>query len=419
MIVRAITTIALAAAIGACGSSVETSAPNPTISGAVTTSDVTSLPPRPEITTTTIATGDEETDRPAAPSSIHPTVGFTTTHSLAPLSDTVADHRDQRLLAVTQGGTIHDLGHDDLLTVLDITHLTRQNGEQGLLGAVLSHNGEMMYLNFTSTEEQQSGDTIIAAIPRAPDGSFPSDDLITIMTIAQPYGNHNGGDLEILGDGSLLIAVGDGGSGGDPERHSHVLDDPLGKLLRIQPLSDGGYRIPIDNPYVDGALGEVWSSGLRNPWRIDVDPLTTDLWIADVGQNEHEEINRVTADTNLVGGRGVDFGWSSFEGYARFNGDVSPDERSILAEPVYTYPHVDGACSVTGGVVYRGDLIEDLWGWYVFGDFCTGVISAYNYVSQSTVELGVVAMPTSIERDHRGEIVVATATGDVVSVVRP
>ena len=419
MIVRAITTIALAAAIGACGSSVETSAPNPTISGAVTTSDVTSLPPRPEITTTTIATGDEETDPPAAPSSTHPSVGFTTTHSLAPLSDTVADHRDQRLLAVTQGGTIHDLGHDDLLTVLDITHLTRQNGEQGLLGAVLSHNGEMMYLNFTSTEEQQSGDTIIAAIPRASDGSFPSDDLITIMTIAQPYGNHNGGDLEILGDGSLLIAVGDGGSGGDPERHSHVLDDPLGKLLRIQPLSDGGYRIPIDNPYVDGALGEVWSSGLRNPWRIDVDPLTTDLWIADVGQNEHEEINRVTADTNLVGGRGVDFGWSSFEGYARFNDDVSPDERSILAEPVYTYPHVDGACSVTGGVVYRGDLIEDLWGWYVFGDFCTGVISAYNYVSQSTVELGVVAMPTSIERDHRGEIVVATATGDVVSVVRP
>ena len=419
MIVRTVTKILFAATIAACGSSVETSVPNPTISGAITTSDVTSLPPQPRTTTTTIATGDEETDRPADPSSTRPSVGFSTTHSLAPLSDTVADHREQRLLAVTQGGTIHDLGHDDLPTVLDITHLTRQNAEQGLLGAVLSHDGETMYLNFTSTEEQRSGDTVIAALPRAPDGSFPSDDLITIMTIAQPYGNHNGGDLEILDDGSLLIAVGDGGSGGDPERHSHVLDDPLGKLLRIQPLSDGGYRIPVDNPYVDDGLGEVWSSGLRNPWRIDVDPLTADLWIADVGQNEHEEINRVTADTNLVGGRGVDFGWSSFEGYAPFNDDASPDERSIVAEPVYTYPHVDGACSVTGGVVYRGDLIEDLWGWYVFGDFCTGVISAYNYVSQSTVELGVVAMPTSIERDHRGEIVVATATGDVVSVVRP
>ena len=419
MIVRAVTTIVLAATIAACGSSVETSAPNPTISGAITTSDVTSLPTQPETTTTTIATGDEETDRPADPSSTHPSVGFATTHSLAPLSDTIADHREQRLLAVTQSGTIHDLGHDDLPTVLDITHLTRQNAEQGLLGAVLSHDGEMMYLNFTSTEEQRSGDTVIAALPRAPDGSFPSDDLITIMTIAQPYGNHNGGDLEILDDGSLLIAVGDGGSGGDPERHSHVLDDPLGKLLRIQPLSDGGYRIPVDNPYLDDGLGEVWSSGLRNPWRIDVDPLTADLWIADVGQNEYEEINRVTADTNLVGGRGVDFGWSSFEGYTPFNDDVSPDERSIVSEPVYTYPHLDGACSVTGGVVYRGDLIEDLWGWYVFGDFCTGVISAYNYVSQSTVELGVVAMPTSIERDHRGEIVVATATGDVVSVVRP
>ena len=419
MIVRVVTTIVLAATIAACGSSAETSVPNPTISGAITTSDVTSLPPQPRTTTTTITTGDAETDRPTAPSSTHPSVGFVTTHSLAPLSDTVADHREQRLLAVTQSGTIHDLGHNDLPTVLDITHLTRHNAEQGLLGAVLSHDGETMYLNFTSTEEQRSGDTVIAALPRAPDGSFPSDDLITIMTIAQPYGNHNGGDLEILDDGSLLIAVGDGGSGGDPERHSHVLDDPLGKLLRIQPLSDGGYRIPVDNPYVDDGLGEVWSSGLRNPWRIDVDPLTADLWIADVGQNEHEEINRATADTNLVGGRGVDFGWSSFEGYSPFNDDVSPDERSIVAEPVYTYPHADGACSVTGGVVYRGDLIEDLWGWYVFGDFCTGVISAYNYVSQSTVELGVVAMPTSIERDHRGEIVVATATGDVVSVVRP
>lgn len=419
MIVRVVTTIVLAAAVGACGSSVEMSAPNPTISGAVTTSDVTSLPPQPETTTTTIATGDEEVARPVAPSSAYPSVRFVTTRSLAPLSDTVADHRDQRLLAVAQGGTIHDLSHEELPTVLDITHLTRQNGEQGLLGAVLSHDGEMMYLNFTSTEEQQAGDTVIAAVPRAPDGSFPSDDLITIMTIAQPYGNHNGGDLEILDDGSLLVAVGDGGSAGDPERHAHVLGDPLGKLLRIQPLSDGGYRIPVDNPYVDGALGEVWSSGLRNPWRTDIDPLTADLWIADVGQNEHEEINRVTAHTNLVGGRGVDFGWSSFEGYTPFNEDVSPDERSIAAEPVYTYPHLDGACSVTGGVVYRGDLIADLWGWYVFGDFCTGVISAYNYVSKSTVELGIVTMPTSIERDHHGEIVVVTATGDVVSVVRP
>ena len=418
MIVRVVTTFVLAAAVGACGSSVDTSAPNPTISGAVTTSDVTPLPPQPE-TTTTIASDDEEIARPAAPSSTRPVVGFATTHSLAALSDTVADHRNQRLLAVTQSGTIHDLSQEELPTVLDIGHLTRQNAEQGLLGAVLSHDGEMMYLNFTSTEEQRSGDTVIAAIPRAPDGSFPSDDLITIMTIAQPYGNHNGGDLEILDDGSLLIAVGDGGSGGDPERHSHILDDPLGKLLRIQPLPDGGYRTPVDNPYVDGALGEVWSSGLRNPWRIDIDPLTADLWIADVGQSAHEEINRVTADANLVGGRGVDFGWSSFEGYAPFNDDVAPDERSIVAEPVYTYPHADGACSVTGGVVYRGDLIEDLWGWYVFGDFCTGVISAYNYVSESTVDLGVIAMPTSIERDHRGEIIVATATGYVVSVVRP
>ena len=173
MIVRAITTIVLAATIGACGSSVETSVPYPTISGAVATSDVTSLSPQPAITTTTIATGDEETDRPAAPSSTHPSVGFATTHSLAPLSDTVADHRKQRLLAVTQGGTIHDLGHDELPTVLDITHLTRQNAEQGLLGAVLSHDGEMMYLNFTSTKSSNRVTQLLLQYLEPPMARFP------------------------------------------------------------------------------------------------------------------------------------------------------------------------------------------------------------------------------------------------------
>jgi hypothetical protein len=163
----------------------------------------------------------------------------------------------------------------------------------------------------------------------------------------------------------------------------------------------------------------VWSSGLRNPWRIDVDPITADLWIADVGQSELEEINRVEALGNLIGGKGIDFGWSSSEGFAPFNSDVSPDPRSTEIDPAFAYPHDNGACSITGGVVYRGDLIDDLWGWYVYADYCTGVISGFNYLTSTNIKLADVESPTAIERDHLGEIVIATAGGDVVTVERP
>ena len=404
--------VALTTLVVACGSSADPSIP--AISGAITTLDkaTTSLAP-------SSTTDQTEVVRSPEPAESQPSLRVSASASLSPLSDLVADPLAGRLLAVEQRGIIYSLIESEPEEVLNISHLTKQNGEQGLLGAALSLDGSTIYLNFTSTQEGVEGDTVIAAATRTTDGSFDVNSLVTIMTISQPYGNHNGGDLEVLSDGSLLIAVGDGGSGGDPQRHAHNLNDPLGKLLRIRPLAGGGYSIPRDNPYVEIALGEVWSSGLRNPWRIDVDPFTADLWIADVGQGDHEEINRVEAADNLIGGKGVDFGWSSSEGVAPFNSDVSPDPRSTEIEPVFTYPHNNGACSITGGVVYRGELIDDLWGWYVYGDYCTGVISGYNYITDTNIKLAEVASPTAIERDHRGEIVIATAGGDVVTVELP
>jgi len=404
--------VALSTLIVACNSSADPS--TPTISGAITGPDVTTTSPQPPPSIV-----NDDVLRSPEPTDSQPTLRVSVSASLSPLSDLVADPLADRLLAVEQRGIIYSLDEPQPVEVLNISHLTRQNGEQGLLGAALSLDGSTIYLNFTSTEEGAEGHTVIAAVTRANDGSFDENSLVTIMTISQPYGNHNGGDLEVLSDGSLLIAVGDGGSGGDPERHAHNLNDPLGKLLRIRPLVGGGYTIPRDNPYVETALGEVWSSGLRNPWRIDVDPITADLWIADVGQSELEEINRVEALGNLVGGKGIDFGWSSSEGFAPFNSDVSPDPRSTEIDPAFAYPHDNGACSITGGVVYRGDLIDDLWGWYVYADYCTGVISGFNYLTGTNVKLADVESPTAIERDHLGEIVIATAGGDVVTVERP
>ncbi len=412
MIRHPLAVIVLSACVAGCGPSTNESAP--AISGVVTTPQVT--PPQPIPTTTLLTTAGERSPEPSAAT---PAVVLSTSTSFEALSDAVADPAGDRLLIVEQRGVIYSLAEASPAVVLDISHLTRHNGEQGLLGAAISADGESIFLNFTSSEEGSEGTTVIASAPRSEDGSFDTGNLVTIMTISQPYGNHNGGDLEVLADGSLLIAVGDGGSGGDPQRHAHNLDDPLGKLLRIVPLADGGYLIPDDNPYIGVALGEVWSSGLRNPWRIDVDPMTADLWVADVGQNDHEEINRAEVVDGIIGGRASDFGWSSSEGFEPFNNDVAPDTRSTEAEPSFTYPHTAGACSITGGVVYRGDLIEDLWGWYVYADYCTGVMSAFNHVNNMSVELATVNFPTSIERDHRGELVITTGNGEVVSVERP
>lgn len=410
MTLRLVAAITLSISVAACGASPDIS--TPAISGVIVAPESTS--PQAQTTTALVV---EATSKSPHPSESSPSAALSFISSFEPLSDVVADPVLQRLLVVEQRGIIYSLADETPRQVLDISHLTRHNGEQGLLGAAISADGKAIYLNFTSVSDD--GATVIATAFRTDDGSFDGSNLVNVMTIAQPYGNHNGGDLEVLSDGSMLIAVGDGGSGGDPQRHAHNLDDPLGKLLRIIPIADGGYVIPDDNPYNDVALGEVWSSGLRNPWRIDVDPLTGDLWVADVGQGEHEEINRVEASGSVVGGKGIDFGWSSSEGFTPFNDDVAADIRSTEVDPVFTYPHSNGACSITGGVVYRGELIDNLWGWYIYGDYCTGEINAYNHLTQANVNLATVEFPTSIERDHRGEIVIVTGNGDVLSVEHP
>lgn len=189
-----------------------------------------------------------------------------------------------------------------------------------------------------------------------------------ILTVPQPFGNHNGGTVLFGVDGFLYLGLGDGGSGGDPLGYGQdISENLLGSVIRIDvrgatPVSP--YRIPPDNPFVGSpdALPETWAYGLRNPWRMSFDPATGLLWAGDVGQERREEIDILRAGEN--------YGWNIVEGILCYEPSLGCQSNDTIL-PVFDYPHSEG-CSVTGGAVYRGDRIQQLRGWYVFGDFCTG-----------------------------------------------
>jgi glucose/arabinose dehydrogenase len=263
--------------------------------------------------------------------------------------------------------------------MLDVTDaVTASGNEQGLLGIAFSPDGETLYLDYT---EADGGDTEVVAYQM--DGDEPdAGSARTILAFDQPQSNHNGGQLAFGPDGMLYIGAGDGGAAGDQGPghaeggNAQSLDTLLGKILRIDPTPDADtpYEIPDGNPFADGADGaepEIWSYGLRNPWRFSFDADTGDLWIGDVGQNEIEEIDLAAAADG--GGAGASFGWNDLEGTQEFSGD-EPDPDAI--PPIFEFDRSEGACSVTGGYVYRGDDIPALQGAYVFSDYCDGRIRA-------------------------------------------
>jgi glucose/arabinose dehydrogenase len=328
---------------------------------------------------------------------------------------------DAALYVVTQGGTVEQVAGDTVTTVLDIGDLIAFGGEQGLLGLAFAPSGDVAYVNFTDT----SGHTNIAEFAVDATGAFNRDSLRTILVVEQPYANHNGGDVAFGPDGMLYIGMGDGGAGGDPERRSQDLTTLLGKMLRIDPSQpstgpsgDLQYTIPADNPFVgqEGARGEVWSVGVRNPWRIAFDAETGDLWIADVGQNAVEEIDVAPADgAGLNAGLGLNFGWSGYEGDDVFNADVVVEGHY---PPIYTYPH-DGRCSISGGVRARGEGSGALAGWYVFGDYCTGQVFALGVSGEGTemaatgdaFEIATTDAITAVASGPTGELYVLGAAG--------
>jgi glucose/arabinose dehydrogenase len=274
-----------------------------------------------------------------------------------------------------RGGTVDG-------TVLDVRDELGDEGEQGLLGLAFHPTQDLAYTYTTARD----GTLTINEYSVGDDGAFDTTSRRTLLSIDHPNGNHNGGKLVFGPDGYLYIGTGDGGAADDPDRNGLDLDSLLGKLLRIDPRADGGapYSVPSDNPFVNspGARPEVWSYGLRNPWRFSFDPASGDLWIGDVGQGEWEEIDLSPAADG--GGRAVNFGWSAFEGTHRFNDDQPADGATM---PVHEYSHNEGGCSVTGGVVYRGDAISTLTGWYLFADYCSGQVWALRTAAGGAAEV--------------------------------
>jgi glucose/arabinose dehydrogenase len=281
------------------------------------------------------------------------------------------------LYVVEKGGTIRVI-HDGKLEpapFLDLSDSVSTGTEQGLLSMAFAPDyprSGLVYLDYTNTD----GDSRVVEYRRSRSDPLRADpgSARELLAVDQPYENHNGGLLLFGPDRRLYIGLGDGGSSGDPERRGQDLSTLLAKILRIDPRPKGGkpYGVPSDNPYVGrpGARPETYSYGLRNPWRFSFDRKTDALSIGDVGQNEFEEIDYVGAGQ----GAGANFGWSAFEGDARFNDDQN---AAGAIAPVLTYPLGDGTCAVTGGYVVRDFSLRSLYGRYIYGDFCAGLLRSF------------------------------------------
>jgi glucose/arabinose dehydrogenase len=330
-----------------------------------------------------------------------------------PIGITHAGDGSDSLFIIEQPGAIRILQNGQLLPTpfLDIrSQVGSEANEQGLLGLAFHPNYKkngMFFINYTNLE----GDTVISRWQVSGDqnAANPLSEKI-ILSITQPYGNHNGGHIEFGPDGYLYIGMGDGGAAGDPENHAQNLNSLLGKMLRLDVDNGEPYAIPADNPFANGGGSpEIWGWGLRNPWKFSFDRNTDDLYIADVGQNQWEEVHFLAAPAPA----GVNFGWKFWEGLHPF--EEKPPEDMSFDFPIWEYGH-DLGCSVTGGVVYRGT--DPLWqGIYIYGDFCSGrvwgLLRDNAGVWQNTQLFQTNYNIAAFGEDETGEIYLVARKGDV------
>ena len=353
-----------------------------------------------------------------------PTVAGTAIHSvriaagLEKPTDVTAPRLDpNRIFVVEQPGRIRIIKNDVLLSTafLDIAGKVSCCNERGLLSVAFPPDYEssgLFFVNYTNN----NGDTVIARYSVSGDSDVAdatSEHILT--TIAQPFANHNGGDNVFGPDGFLYVGMGDGGSGGDPNNNAQNDASLLGKLLRIDPVTEAV---------------QIWAKGLRNPWRFSFDRGTGDLYIADVGQDSWEEVDVQPAPTVV----GVNYGWHIMEGRHCFN-PMTGCNMTGLTLPVLEYDHSNG-CSITGGFVYRGCRMPDLRGTYFYSDYCSAFIRTFKGVSggdaqnlaDRTADLApggglVIDSVTSFGEDARGELYIAdygtggTADGEIYRIV--
>lgn len=339
----------------------------------------------------------------------------------APVYVTTPPGDTARLFVVQQGGAIRVLRHDSLLPArfLDLSGHISAGGERGLLSLAFhpqyASNG-YFYVYYTNPQ----GDIrvvryTVSANPNIAD-STTGDTILRVFH--ETYDNHDGGLLLFGPDGLLYAGLGDGGSGGDPSGNGQNLDTLLAKILRLDVDGGSPYAVPADNPFVGhaGQRGEIWLYGLRNPWRFSFDRTTGALYIGDVGQNNWEEVNVLSAGSAA----GVNYGWVVMEGTHCYG--ASSCNRTGLTLPVVEYSHADG-CAVTGGYVYRGTKVPALSGVYLYGDYCSGWVRSFRYSGGTATEnrdwpsLSVGGGLSSFGEDARGELYLTTLSGSLFRIV--
>ncbi len=382
--------------------------------------------PSPAETTSAPTPRPTPTPSPAPPfvaAEISVTLDPIATVDGAPLAFAASPEASGQLFVGTKDGRIWILDGGVVVTapLLDIRKLVSNGGEQGLLGIAVHPDfptDHRVFVDYTDT----GGGTVVSSfrISATDPGRLDPGTEQWVLKVAQPYANHNGGALAFGPDGMLYVSLGDGGSGGDPQGNGQRLDSLLGKVLRLDVNVPAGgpatYRIPPDNPLVGqaGARGEIWLTGLRNPWRMAFDRATGDLWIGDVGQGDWEEV-----DVARAGVSGLNFGWNVMEGSHCFN-PARGCRTTGLTRPMSEYGH-DLGCTVIGGTVYRGAAQPLLVGGYLFADYCSGRMWAIpakgdgpvDPVRVGTAGSGIVAFG----EDASGEIYAANLDGTISRVI--
>ena len=378
--------------------------------------------------TATIPPADSPTSSPTITANLPP-LDSLTIHVKAiasgfehPVYLTHAGDGSGRLFVVEQPGRIRIIKNGQVLPTpfLDIVSIVGSSAtEQGLLSVAFhpdyANNG-FFFVDYTNV----NGNTVIARyhVSANPDVADPTSAKI-LLTIDQPYPNHNGGQLVFGPDGYLYVGMGDGGSANDPHNNGQSLDTLLGKILRLDVNQGDPYGVPADNPFVGqaNARPEIWAYGLRNPWRFSFDRATNDMYIADVGQNKYEEVDFAAAGTP----GGQNYGWRLMEGLHCFNpAQCDPASLNVVL-PVAEYDHSQG-CSITGGYVYRGTQFPALTGVYFYADYCSGQLWGLRREANGSWSQAKLAQLdaniSSFGQDAAGEVYVIDHRGKVFQIVQ-
>jgi len=333
---------------------------------------------------------------------------------------------DEGLYVATRAGRVFRLVTGERPEpVLDLTKLVDdQNAkpgvgsEPGLLGITFSPSGDRLYVSYTATWSAAKKSVIWTLDElRVDDDGIDAPSRRTLITVRKQQAQHNGGALRFGPDGYLYTSIGDGQPSGDAIETGQDRSDLLGSILRIDPRPRGSneYSVPRDNPFVDDeGADEIWAFGLRNPWRFSFDRVTGDLWVADVGAKEAEEIDFLPSVSGR--GRGANLGWSLVEGDLVLDGGPP----SGYVAPIHSYQHDRNHCAIIGGFVYRGHAIPQLRGAYLYSDYCGGTLRAIARVGGGVADRSLrttLRNPSSIAEDADGELYVLSLKGDVFRIV--